>query len=53
MARHLNCNPSFDDMEFYEFISKYEMLKDKLKKFKNDNLVDFVQGFKNFLGNNG
>ena len=48
MAKHLNCNPNFDNMEWYEFMSKYEILKDKIKNSKG-NMGDFLQGFKNFM----
>lgn len=54
MAKHLNCSPSFDDMEWFEFMSKYDILREKLKDGKgSNNLGDFLQGFKNFLGNHG
>jgi hypothetical protein len=49
MAKHLNCNPNFDYMEWYEFMSKYEILKNKVKDSKESGM-DFLQGFKNFLG---
>ena len=49
MAKHLNCNPNFDSMEWYEFMSKYEILKNKVKDSKESGM-DFLQNFKNFLG---
>ncbi len=52
MAKHLNCMPSFDQMEWYEFMSKYEILRNKLKdgKGSGQNMNDLFQNFKNFLG---
>ncbi len=49
MAFNLKCSPNFDHMEFYEFLSKYEKLKNRLKENRNET-VDMFQQFKNFLG---
>lgn len=51
MAWHLKCFPSFNGMEFYEFLAKYEKLKNRLKENKSG-AVDFFQQFKNYLGKN-
>lgn len=49
MGTHLNCLPNFNDMDFFEFLSKYEILKNKLKD-KKGSVGDFLQNFKSFLG---
>lgn len=49
MACHIKCFPSFDDMEFYEFMSKYEKLKNRLKDNKSGS-VDFLKQLRNYLG---
>jgi hypothetical protein len=51
MAKSLGCFPSFDDMDFYEFMSKYEKLKNRLKEEKKNGMsaVDFLSQFKSIL----
>ena len=55
MGINFKCYPSFDDMDFYEFVSKYEKLNVRLKESKNSSkgMTDLFQHFKQYLGNNG
>ncbi len=55
MSFNFKCYPSFDDMDFYEFVAKYEKLNNRLKENKTGSkgMVDLFQHFKQYLGNNG
>ena len=45
MAQYLHCFPSFDNLEWFEFASKHEMLRAKEQKKKAGNLVNLAEDF--------
>ena len=50
MGKHFNCYPGFDDMEFYEFIAKYDKLREMLKKDSGkQSLTDVLAKFKSMM----
>lgn len=48
----MHCYPCFDDMDFFEFIVKYEKLKNKVESEKKDRNVDLIENFKKFFPRN-
>lgn len=46
MAEHLHCLPQFGDMEWYEFISKYGILKKRVEKKNNKGNMDLVSALR-------
>lgn len=53
MGWNLKCMPCFDNMEFYEFLTKYEKLKEKIKKEKGNKTIDFLENFRNMMPTKG
>lgn len=53
MADQLKCYPNFDSMDFYEFLIKYDKLKNRLKASKKNggmSVVNFLQQFQSTFG---
>jgi len=54
VSGYLGCFPSFDEMEFFEFMQKYGIIKEKANKKKATKMMDFAEGFrKGMLGTPG
>lgn len=46
MGQYLGCFPSFDSMEWYEFLSKYQILKKRIESKNNNGKVDLMSAIK-------
>lgn len=46
MAQHLHCLPQFDNVEWFEFISKYQILKKRVEQKNNKGNMDLVSALR-------
>jgi hypothetical protein len=51
MGWYFSCAPSFDNMDFMEFLEKYDNLRARVEK-KNSSNVDMIKIFSGMFGGN-
>jgi hypothetical protein len=52
MGWYFSCKPSFDDMDFMEFLEKYDNLRARVEK-KNSSNAEMVKMFSGLFGGKG